>query len=95
MGKKCFFENFLNFQLINRLMFVQNYIMLKLLLLIYLFLLKLNFYYNLIYFQDNTNNDVYLEAQIQNLCTSPLILEKVVLETSDLYTSVELTTPEK
>lgn len=45
--------------------------------------------------QDNTNNDVYLEAQIQNLCTSPMILEKVVLDTSDLYTSVELTTPQR
>lgn len=39
------------------------------------------------------NNDVYLEAQIQNLCTSSLILERVILEPSDLYTSTEIRFP--
>ncbi|KAH7718071.1 Protein C56C10.7 a [Aphelenchoides avenae] len=40
--------------------------------------------------EDNLNNDVYLEAQIQNLCTAPISLEKVVLEPSEFYICKEV-----
>ncbi|KAI6175929.1 hypothetical protein M3Y97_00743900 [Aphelenchoides bicaudatus] len=35
--------------------------------------------------EDNLSNDVYLEAQIQNLCNSFIVLEKVDLQTSEFY----------
>lgn len=35
--------------------------------------------------EDNLSNDVYLEAQIQNLCNSSIVLEKVELQPSDFY----------
>uniref|UniRef100_A0A915DLT1 Transcription factor BTF3 n=1 Tax=Ditylenchus dipsaci TaxID=166011 RepID=A0A915DLT1_9BILA len=42
-------------------------------------------------FYNVENNDVYLEAQIQNLCTSAMVLEKVVLEPSiDNYSCKEI-----
>jgi|UniRef100_A0AC35F0Z1 hypothetical protein len=40
--------------------------------------------------EDNLNNDVYLEAQIQNLCTSSIVLEKVQMEPSEAYTCHEI-----
>ena len=45
--------------------------------------------------EDNMNNDVYLEAQIQNLCLSPMTLESVVLEPSELYNWDEIRAPMK
>uniref|UniRef100_A0A915AJ06 Trafficking protein particle complex subunit 13 n=2 Tax=Parascaris univalens TaxID=6257 RepID=A0A915AJ06_PARUN len=44
-------------------------------------------------FYNAENNDVYLEAQIQNTSATPMILEKVVLEPSDFYTSIEIPPP--
>lgn len=44
--------------------------------------------------EDNLNNDVYLEAQIQNTSALPMVLEKVILEPSDFYTATEITPPE-
>lgn len=44
--------------------------------------------------EDNLNNDVYLEAQIQNTAQVPMILEKVTLEPSDFYISSEISLPE-
>lgn len=44
--------------------------------------------------EDNLNNDVYLEAQIQNTCAVPMVLEKVFLEPSDFYTASEITAAE-
>jgi hypothetical protein len=35
--------------------------------------------------EDNLSNDVYLEAQIQNLCNSFIVLEKVELQPSEFY----------
>lgn len=35
--------------------------------------------------EDNLSNDVYLEAQIQNLCNSFIVLEKVDLQPSEFY----------
>lgn len=40
--------------------------------------------------EDNLNNDVYLEAQIQNLCSAAIILEKVTMEPSETYTCKEI-----
>uniref|UniRef100_A0A0N5BCL7 Trafficking protein particle complex subunit 13 n=1 Tax=Strongyloides papillosus TaxID=174720 RepID=A0A0N5BCL7_STREA len=40
--------------------------------------------------EDNLNNDVYLEAQVQNTCSSPIVLEKVVLDPSEYYQSCEV-----
>lgn len=40
--------------------------------------------------EDNLNNDVYLEAQIQNTAAIPMVLEKVVLEPSDFYLASEI-----
>uniref|UniRef100_A0AC34R6R2 Trafficking protein particle complex subunit 13 n=2 Tax=Panagrolaimus sp. JU765 TaxID=591449 RepID=A0AC34R6R2_9BILA len=40
--------------------------------------------------EDNLNNDVYLEAQIQNLCVSSIVLEKVVMEPSETYLCREI-----
>jgi len=40
--------------------------------------------------EDNMNNDVYLEAQIQNLCEASMILERVILEPSELYSCTEI-----
>lgn len=40
------------------------------------------------------NNDVYLEAQIQNTAQVPMVLEKVTLEPSDFYISSEISLPE-
>ncbi|MCP9261836.1 Trafficking protein particle complex subunit 13 [Dirofilaria immitis] len=39
------------------------------------------------------NNDVYLEAQIQNTSELPMVLEKVILEPSDFYISSEISPP--
>ncbi|VDK67397.1 unnamed protein product [Litomosoides sigmodontis] len=44
--------------------------------------------------EDNLNNDVYLEAQIQNTSELPMVLEKVTLESSDFYISSEISPPE-
>ncbi|EJD75555.1 hypothetical protein LOAG_17321 [Loa loa] len=44
--------------------------------------------------EDNLNNDVYLEAQIQNTSELPMVLEKVILEPSDFYISSEISPPE-
>ncbi|TMS33207.1 hypothetical protein L596_000974 [Steinernema carpocapsae] len=44
--------------------------------------------------EDNLNNDVYLEAQIQNTCAVPMILEKVILDPSEYYTCSEIKPPE-
>lgn len=35
--------------------------------------------------EDNSNNDVYLEAQIENTATTPMVLERVELEASPNY----------
>lgn len=43
--------------------------------------------------EDNLNNDVYLEAQIQNTSALPMMLEKVVLEPSDFYLATEISPP--
>uniref|UniRef100_A0AAF5PY18 Trafficking protein particle complex subunit 13 n=2 Tax=Wuchereria bancrofti TaxID=6293 RepID=A0AAF5PY18_WUCBA len=43
--------------------------------------------------EDNLNNDVYLEAQIQNTSELPMVLEKVILEPSDFYLSSEISPP--
>uniref|UniRef100_A0A0R3RTX8 Trafficking protein particle complex subunit 13 n=1 Tax=Elaeophora elaphi TaxID=1147741 RepID=A0A0R3RTX8_9BILA len=43
---------------------------------------------------DLQNNDVYLEAQIQNTSELPMVLEKVILEPSDFYISSEISPPE-
>lgn len=40
--------------------------------------------------EDNLNNDVYLEAQVQNTCCNPIVLEKVVLDPSEFYQSCEI-----
>uniref|UniRef100_A0AC35TZF8 Trafficking protein particle complex subunit 13 n=1 Tax=Rhabditophanes sp. KR3021 TaxID=114890 RepID=A0AC35TZF8_9BILA len=40
--------------------------------------------------EDNLNNDVYLEAQIQNTCDHPIVLEKVDLNPSEFYTCSEI-----
>jgi len=40
--------------------------------------------------EDNLNNDVYLEAQIQNLCTSSIVLEKIIMEPSEGYSCKEI-----
>ncbi|CAG9536850.1 unnamed protein product [Cercopithifilaria johnstoni] len=45
-------------------------------------------------FYNAENNDVYLEAQIQNTSELPMVLEKVVLEPSDFYISSEISPPE-
>uniref|UniRef100_A0A0N5A0D8 Trafficking protein particle complex subunit 13 n=1 Tax=Parastrongyloides trichosuri TaxID=131310 RepID=A0A0N5A0D8_PARTI len=40
--------------------------------------------------EDNLNNDVYFEAQVQNTCSNPIVLEKVVLDPSEFYQSYEI-----
>ncbi|CAD5219074.1 unnamed protein product [Bursaphelenchus okinawaensis] len=45
--------------------------------------------------EDHLNNDVYLEAQIQNLCSNPMIMEKVALDPSELYGRKELVSSER
>ncbi|KAK0393620.1 hypothetical protein QR680_000312 [Steinernema hermaphroditum] len=45
-------------------------------------------------FYNAENNDVYLEAQIQNTCSVPMILEKVELDPSEFYTCSEIKPPE-
>jgi hypothetical protein len=40
--------------------------------------------------EDNLSNDVYLEAQIQNLCNSAIVLEKVELQPSEYYKRKEI-----
>lgn len=35
--------------------------------------------------EDNLSNNVYLEAQIQNLCNGPIVLENVELQPSEYY----------
>ncbi|KAK6104135.1 hypothetical protein QQG55_15140 [Brugia pahangi] len=45
-------------------------------------------------FYNAENNDVYLEAQIQNTSELPMVLEKVILEPSDFYLSSEISPPE-
>ncbi|VDO27151.1 unnamed protein product [Onchocerca flexuosa] len=45
-------------------------------------------------FYNAENNDVYLEAQIQNTSELPMVLEKVILEPSDFYISSEISPPE-
>ncbi|VDN04324.1 unnamed protein product [Thelazia callipaeda] len=45
-------------------------------------------------FYNAENNDVYLEAQIQNTSESPMIMERVTLEPSDFYTSSEISADE-
>lgn len=44
-------------------------------------------------FYNAESDDVYLEAQIQNTIHVPMVLERITLEPSDLYTSVELKPP--
>uniref|UniRef100_A0A0N5AHI4 Trafficking protein particle complex subunit 13 n=1 Tax=Syphacia muris TaxID=451379 RepID=A0A0N5AHI4_9BILA len=41
-------------------------------------------------FYNAENNDVYLEAQIQNTSELPMVLEKIVLEPSDFYLASEV-----
>uniref|UniRef100_A0A914D0L3 Trafficking protein particle complex subunit 13 n=1 Tax=Acrobeloides nanus TaxID=290746 RepID=A0A914D0L3_9BILA len=43
--------------------------------------------------EDNLNNDVYLEAQIQNLCSNSMVLEKVTMEPSEFYICSEIKIP--
>ncbi|CAD5226643.1 unnamed protein product [Bursaphelenchus xylophilus] len=45
--------------------------------------------------EDHLNNDVYLEAQIQNLCVNPMIMEKVALDPSELYGRKELVSQDR
>lgn len=45
-----------------------------------------------LYFQ---SDDVYLEAQIQNTTHLPMVMEKVCLEPSELYTAFEVNTVDK
>ncbi|MFH4974549.1 hypothetical protein AB6A40_001258 [Gnathostoma spinigerum] len=44
--------------------------------------------------EDNLNNDVYLEAQIENTSNAPMVLEKVSLEPSEYYTAHEIACPQ-
>uniref|UniRef100_A0A7E4W704 Trafficking protein particle complex subunit 13 n=1 Tax=Panagrellus redivivus TaxID=6233 RepID=A0A7E4W704_PANRE len=43
--------------------------------------------------EDNLNNDVYLEAQIRNLCPSAIVLEKVTLDAVEAYICREIRPP--